>query len=112
MFSVFEGGSRGLRFGISNLRERHAPLNLTTARVEECNGEKLATRKLELSHGVLEILPCLRVKPEPLTSHARGHEGLVTKPNEDAVIAVTAAVWWLQAHSPTADQESPEGEPA
>jgi hypothetical protein len=44
-------------------------MNLTTARVEECNGEKLATRKSEPSDGVPEILPRLGVKPEPLTSH-------------------------------------------
>ena len=111
MFSVFEGESRGFRFGISNLRERHAPLNLTTARVEECNGEKLATRKLGPTDGVPEILPCLRVKPEPLTS-PRGHKGLVTKPNEDAVIVITAATWWLQAHCQQRIRQSPEGEAA
>ncbi len=40
MFSVFGDGSTWWRLGISNLSERPALFNLTTARVEECNGEK------------------------------------------------------------------------
>jgi hypothetical protein len=35
---------------------------------------------------------------------------LVTKPNEDTVIVITAATWWLQAHCQQRIRQSPEGE--